>query len=122
MSEWKFGVALAAGNCVVHKISEETPLSMLKLGELVIKAGFPPGVFNIVPGYGNIAGEALIRSYKVSKISFTGSTMVGRKVMKASSETNLKKIVLELGGKSPIIVCPSANLDKTVESIWFGFM
>lgn len=85
MCEWKFAPALAAGNCLVHKPSEETPLTILRVAELINEAGFPPGVFNIVPGYGNIAGEALSRSRKVGKISFTGSTIVGRKVMEASA-------------------------------------
>ncbi|EGR31572.1 hypothetical protein IMG5_106650 [Ichthyophthirius multifiliis] len=121
MCEWKFGPALATGNCIVHKPSEETPLTILRFAELIKEAGFPPGVFNIVPGYGNIAGEALARSQKVGKISFTGSTAVGRKILQASSETNLKKVALELGGKSPVIVCPSADLDKTIVAIWFAF-
>lgn len=82
MCEWKFGPALAAGNCVVHKPSEITPLTILRMAESVIEAGFPPGVYNIVPGYGMDAGEALTTSRKISKISFTGSTLIGREVMK----------------------------------------
>lgn len=85
MCTWKISPALAAGNCIVHKPSEETPLTILKLCELFKEAGFPPGVFNCVPGYGHIAGESLSRSSRVGKISFTGSTVVGRKVMEASA-------------------------------------
>lgn len=85
MDAWKFCPALAAGNTVVLKPSEETPLSALKLAEIFSRAGFPPGVFNVLPGYGNITGEALSRHLKVGKISFTGSTVVGRKIMEASA-------------------------------------
>lgn len=122
MCEWKFAPALAAGNCVVHKPSEITPLTILKVAELVKEAGFPPGVYNIVPGYGPIAGETLARSDRVKKISFTGSTIVGRKIMEASAQTNLKKVTLELGGKSPVIVCPDADLDKAVNVAWNAIM
>ncbi|EGR31514.1 hypothetical protein IMG5_107330 [Ichthyophthirius multifiliis] len=122
MCEWKFAPALAAGNCLVHKPSEETPLTILRVAELINEAGFPPGVFNIVPGYGNIAGEALSRSRKVGKISFTGSTIVGRKVMEASAQSNLKKVTLELGGKTPVVVCPSADLDQAVAIAWNAIM
>lgn len=122
MCEWKFGPALAAGNCLVHKPSEETPLTMLKLAELVHEAGFPPGVFNIVPGYGQTAGDTISRSKKISKVSFTGSTLVGRKVMEASAQTNLKKVNLELGGKTPVIVCPSADIEQAAELAWSSIM
>ena len=84
MAEWKFGAALAAGNCVVHKPSEVAPLTMLYMTKFIKECGFPAGVFNIVPGYGHIAGEALCMSPHVSKISFTGSTAVGRKIMNYS--------------------------------------
>ena len=84
MAEWKFGAALAAGNCVVHKMSEVTPLTMLHIGKYIKEAGFPPGVFNIVPGYGPVAGEALCLSPHVDYISFTGSTAVGRKILNYS--------------------------------------
>jgi acyl-CoA reductase-like NAD-dependent aldehyde dehydrogenase len=75
------------------KVSEETPLSTLKICEFFLEAGFPPGVFNVVPGYGNVAGEYLINHKMVKKISFTGSTMVGRKILAASSQSNLKKVI-----------------------------
>ena len=122
MCEWKFAPALAAGNCVVHKPSEETPLTILKLCELFKEAGFPPGVFNCVPGYGHRAGETLARSHRVGKISFTGSTLIGRKIMEASSQTNLKKVTLELGGKTPVIVCPGADINKAVQLAWSAIM
>ncbi|KAL4432607.1 hypothetical protein ABPG74_004900 [Tetrahymena malaccensis] len=122
MCEWKFAPALAAGNCVVHKPSEETPLTILWLCRLFKEAGFPAGVYNCVPGYGPIAGETLARSHRVSKISFTGSTVVGRKIMEASSQTNLKKVTLELGGKTPVIVCPDGDLDMAVNLAWNAIM
>jgi aldehyde dehydrogenase (NAD+) len=115
MAEWKFGPALAAGNTIVMKVSEETPLSTLKICEYFLEAGFPPGVFNVVPGYGNVAGEYLINHKMVKKISFTGSTLVGRKILSASSQSNLKKVHLELGGKSPFIVCPDVDLDYVAQ-------
>ncbi|OAC99518.1 hypothetical protein MUCCIDRAFT_157230 [Mucor lusitanicus CBS 277.49] len=111
---WKLGPALATGNTVVVKTSEMTPLSALKVCELVIEAGFPPGVINIITGYGAVAGDALARHVKVSKIAFTGSTAVGRRIMQAASESNLKKVTLELGGKSPNIIFDDADLDQAV--------
>lgn len=122
MAEWKYAPALATGNCVIHKPSEVTPLTLLKLAELVKEAGFPPGVFNIVPGYGHTAGHTLTHSKRVNKISFTGSSFIGRKILEASSQTNLKKVVLELGGKSPVVICPDADLDKAAEVAWFAIM
>lgn len=122
MCEWKFAPALAAGNCVVHKPSEETPLTIMKLCELFKQAGFPEGVFNCVPGYGHTAGETLARSHRVSKISFTGSTAVGKRILEASAQTNLKKVTLELGGKSPVIVCPDSDLEKAANLAWSTIM
>ncbi|KAI8637418.1 aldehyde dehydrogenase domain-containing protein [Parasitella parasitica] len=114
MLGWKLGPALATGNTVVVKTSEMTPLSALKVCELVVEAGFPPGVINIISGYGAIAGDALARHQNVAKIAFTGSTAVGRHIMKAASESNLKKVTLELGGKSPNIIFDDADLDQAV--------
>ncbi|KAI9263190.1 aldehyde dehydrogenase domain-containing protein [Phascolomyces articulosus] len=114
MAGWKLGPALCTGNVVVLKTSEITPLSALKLAELIKEAGFPPGVINIITGYGAIAGDKLARHPKVGKVAFTGSTAVGRMIMKASSESNLKKITLELGGKSPNIIFDDADLDQAV--------
>ncbi len=111
MCAWKIFPALAAGNTIVLKPSEETPLTILKLCSLFKEAGFPPGVLNVVPGYGHLAGDRLSMHSDVSNISLTGSTLTGRKIMKASAETNLKKVHLELGGKSPIIVFNDADLE-----------
>lgn len=85
MAEWKFAPALATGNTVVHKPSEVTPLSLLKLAVLVKEAGFPAGVFNIITGYGATVGETITRSKRINKVSFTGSSAVGRKILEASS-------------------------------------
>ncbi|CDH51788.1 aldehyde dehydrogenase [Lichtheimia corymbifera JMRC:FSU:9682] len=115
MLGWKIAPALATANTVVIKTSEMTPLSALKVAALVKEAGFPPGVINIITGYGAIAGDALARHPKVGKIAFTGSTVVGRQIMKAAAESNLKKVTLELGGKSPNIIFDDVeDLDKAV--------
>lgn len=100
MFAWKLGPALATGNCIVLKTAEQTPLSALKMCEL-IKDIFPPGVVNIITGYGRITGAAIASHMKIEKVAFTGSTLVGRAIMKAAAESNLKKVTLELGGKSP---------------------
>lgn len=112
-TSWKLGPALAAGNVVVMKPSEITPLSTLKIAELIKKAGFPDGVVNIVPGYGHTAGQRLADHPEVGKISFTGSTQTGRGIVNASSG-NLKRVQLELGGKGANIVFEDANLDAAV--------
>lgn len=114
MLGWKLGPALCTGNTVVVKVSEFTPLSALKIAGLIKEAGFPPGVVNILNGYGAIAGDALARHPKVGKVAFTGSTAVGRLIMKAAAESNLKKVTLELGGKSPNIIFDDADLDQAV--------
>ena len=103
MAAWKLGPALATGNCVVLKPAEQTPLSALRLGELLLEAGLPEGVVNIVTGFGETAGAALAAHEDVDKIAFTGSTEVGRLIVQAAAR-NLKKVSLELGGKSPNIV------------------
>jgi len=110
MAAWKLGAALACGNTVVLKPAEQTPLSALRLGELLDEAGFPPGVVNIVTGLGETAGAALAEHPDVDKVAFTGSTEVGRIVMRAASG-NLKRVSLELGGKSPNIIFADADLD-----------
>jgi len=112
---WKLGPALAAGCTMVFKPAEQTPLTALHLCSLILEAKFPPGVVNIVPGYGPTAGSALSHHMDVDKISFTGSSDVGRLIMKASGESNLKKVTLELGGKSPNIVFADSDLDFAVE-------
>lgn len=122
MAEWKLGPSLAAGNCVILKPSEVTPLTILKFAEVCKEAGLPAGVLNVLPGLGKVAGEALSRHPKVAKISFTGSTGIGRRILNSSSETNLKKVVLELGGKSPVVICEDADVDKAVEIAWSSIM
>jgi len=109
MAAWKLAPALACGNTVILKPAEQTPLSALRLGELICEAGFPEGVVNIVPGFGETAGASLALHPDVDKIAFTGSTEVGKKILQASVG-NLKKVTLELGGKSPNIIFPDADL------------
>ena len=113
MAAWKLGPALAAGCTVVLKPAEQTPLSALRLGELFLEAGFPEGVVNIVTGYGETAGAALAAHPDVDKVAFTGSTEVGKLVLRAASG-NLKKVSLELGGKSPTVVLRDADLDVAI--------
>src|SRR6202795_2837754 len=113
MAAWKLGPALAAGCTVVLKPAEETPLSALRLGELIQEAGFPDGVVNILPGYGETAGAALAAHPDVDKIAFTGSTEVGKLIVQAAAG-NLKKVSLELGGKSPNIVFADADLETAI--------
>ncbi|MCI0572171.1 MAG: aldehyde dehydrogenase family protein [Myxococcaceae bacterium] len=117
---WKLGPALAAGCTVVLKPSELTPLTALKLGELALEAGLPPGVLNVVPGLGDQAGEALARHPEVDKLSFTGSGRTARRLLQASAASNLKKLTLELGGKSPQLVFPDADMDAAVEACFWG--
>ena len=112
---WKLAPALATGNAVVLKPSEVTPLSALKLAELVKEAGFPDGVFNVIVGYGATAGQAITEHPGIGKVSFTGSTLVGRKVMETAAKTNLKRVTLELGGKSPTIVFDDADLEQSIK-------
>jgi phenylacetaldehyde dehydrogenase len=114
MAAWKLGPALAAGCTVVLKPAEQTPLSALRLGELICEAGFPDGVVNIVPGYGETAGAALAAHPDVDKVAFTGSTEVGKLILQAASG-NLKKVSLELGGKSPNVVFKDADLDVAIQ-------
>ncbi|KIP06629.1 hypothetical protein PHLGIDRAFT_128195 [Phlebiopsis gigantea 11061_1 CR5-6] len=120
IATWKIAPALATGNTIVLKQSEVTPLSALLLAALVKEAGFPDGVFNVIPGYGSTAGQALIEHQAVGKVSFTGSTFVGRKIMETASKTNLKRVTLELGGKNPVIVFDDADLDQAVKWMTFG--
>ncbi|CRM55003.1 aldehyde dehydrogenase family protein [Pseudomonas salomonii] len=112
-TSWKMGPALAAGNTVVIKPSEITPLSTLRIAELMSEVGFPPGVVNVVPGYGNTAGQRLVEHSDVGKICFTGSTETGRRIVQGSAG-NLKRIQLELGGKGANIVFEDADLDAAV--------
>ena len=120
MQAWKLGPALAAGNTVVLKPAEQTPLSALRVGELFLEAGLPPGVLNIVPGFGETAGAAIAEHMDVDKVAFTGSTDTGKLIMQAAARSNLKRVTLELGGKSPNIVFADCDLDAAVEGAFFG--
>jgi phenylacetaldehyde dehydrogenase len=113
MAAWKLGPALAAGCTCVLKPAEQTPLSALRLGELIVEAGFPPGVVNILTGYGETTGAALVAHRGVDKIAFTGSTAVGKLINKTATDT-LKRVSLELGGKSPVIVLPDADVNAAI--------
>src|SRR5271170_5249204 len=113
MAAWKLGPALATGCTIVLKPAEQTPLTALRLGELIQEAGIPDGVVNIVPGYGETAGAALAAHPDVDKVAFTGSTEVGKLILQAAAG-NLKKVSLELGGKSPNIVFDDADLPATI--------
>jgi acyl-CoA reductase-like NAD-dependent aldehyde dehydrogenase len=120
MPVWKIGPALGAGNSVVLKPAEQTPLIAIRLGELAAAAGIPDGVLNIVPGLGEVAGQALARHLEVDAVTFTGSTAVGRLIMGYAAESNLKKVSLELGGKSPNIVLADADLNAAAHRAAFG--
>ena len=121
MAAWKLGPALACGNTIVLKPAEQTPLSILYLATLIPKAGFPPGVINIVNGYGKEAGHALASHLDVDKIAFTGSTITGKQIMKTAS-VNMKNITLETGGKSPLLVFSDADLDQAAKWAHIGIM
>jgi aldehyde dehydrogenase (NAD+) len=120
MWAWKIGPAVACGNTVVIKTAEQTPLSALFAATLIKEAGFPPGVINIISGFGKIAGAAIASHMDVDKVAFTGSTVVGRQIMKAAAGSNLKKVTLELGGKSPNIVFNDADIDNAISWVNFG--
>ncbi|EAW06814.1 aldehyde dehydrogenase family protein [Aspergillus clavatus NRRL 1] len=120
MWAWKIGPAVAAGNVVVIKTAEQTPLSALYAAKLVKEAGFPPGVINVISGFGRVAGAAISSHMDVDKIAFTGSTLVGRTILQAAAKSNLKKVTLELGGKSPNIVFEDADIDNAISWCWFG--
>ena len=113
MAAWKLAPALAAGCTIVLKAAEQTPLTALRLAELVLEAGFPPGVVNILTGFGETAGAAIAAHPDVDKVAFTGSTEVGKLIVQAAAG-NLKKVSLELGGKSPAIILPDADLDLAI--------
>ena len=120
MQAWKLAPALATGNTVVMKPAEQTPLTALRVSELIAEAGFPDGVVNMLPGYGPTAGAAIARHMDVDKVAFTGSTEVGHLIMEAAAQTNLKRVTLELGGKSPNIVFADADMDAAIEGSHFG--
>ncbi|KAI0294173.1 aldehyde dehydrogenase domain-containing protein [Russula brevipes] len=117
---WKLGPALATGNCVVLKPSEHTPLTAHRMCSLINEAGFPRGVVNVVTGYGQTVGEAIAEHMNIAKVAFTGSTLVGRRIMEAAAKSNLKNVTLELGGRSPNIVFEDADLDLASDSFVRG--
>jgi len=117
---WKIGPAVACGNTVVLKTAEQTPLSGLYAAKLVKEAGFPAGVINILSGFGKTAGAAIASHMDIDKVAFTGSTLVGRQIMKAAASSNLKKVTLELGGKSPNLVFNDADIDNAISWVNFG--
>ncbi|KAF8874188.1 Aldehyde/histidinol dehydrogenase [Infundibulicybe gibba] len=119
MLTWKVGPTLATGNAIVLKPSEFTPLTAIRMCGLIQEAGFPPGVVNIITGYGHTVGAAISSHMKIEKVAFTGSTLVGRKIMEAATKSNLKDVTLELGGKSPNIIYDDADLDQAVN--WAAF-
>jgi len=120
MLAWKIAPALACGNTIVMKLSEKTPLSGLLMCDLIKEAGFPAGVVNVVNGHGPTTGEFISRHPDIRKIAFTGSSAVGNKIVKAAGETNLKRVTLELGGKSPLIICKDADLDQAATAAHIG--
>lgn len=122
MASWKFCPALAAGCTIVMKSSEITPLSLLYFAQLVKLAGFPPGVFNVLSGYGKDVGSAISRHPGLGKVAFTGSTLTGKKVMADAANSNLKSVSLECGGKSPLIVFEDADLKECAKWASFGVM
>jgi len=121
MAVGKIALAVAAGCTVVLKPAELTPASAVRLGELVMQAGFPPGVINIVTGLGPVAGQALVDHPGVDKIAFTGSSVVGRSIL-AGAARNMKRVTLELGGKSPVIIFPDADLEAAVRAVAMGIV
>jgi aldehyde dehydrogenase (NAD+) len=120
MMAWKLAPALAMGNTIVIKPAEQTPLSALLIAELIIEAGFPKGVVNVLPGFGPTAGAAIAWHMDVDKVAFTGSTEVGHLIMEAAARSNLKPVTLELGGKSPNIIFEDVDLDEAVEGAHLG--
>ncbi|ONK24528.1 betaine-aldehyde dehydrogenase [Bacillus sp. VT-16-64] len=121
MAAWKIAPALATGCTVVLKPAEQTPLSALYLAQLAAEAGFPEGVINMVPGFGEVVGDALVKHPDVDKIAFTGSTSVGKAIMREAANT-MKRVTLELGGKSPNIILPDADLSKAAPGVFSGIM
>lgn len=120
MASWKIQGCLAAGNTIVIKPAENTSISLLYMAQLFVEAGFPPGVLNVIPGLGSVAGTALASHQDVDKIAFTGSTQVGQKIMELAGKSNLKAVTLECGGKSPAVVFDDAKLNNAVEWVANG--
>ncbi|KAG8183001.1 hypothetical protein JTE90_017089 [Oedothorax gibbosus] len=115
MLSWKLGPALATGNVVILKPAEQTPLTALYTAALAKEAGFPPGVINVLPGYGPTAGAAISAHPRVDKVAFTGSTEVGKLILQAAGASNTKRVTLEMGGKSPLVIFNDADVDEAVE-------
>ncbi|PWY94713.1 aldehyde dehydrogenase aldA [Aspergillus sclerotioniger CBS 115572] len=120
MWSWKIGPAVATGNTVVLKTAEQTPLSALYAAKLIKEAQIPAGVVNIISGFGRVAGAAISSHMDIDKVAFTGSTLVGRTILQAAAKSNLKKVTLELGGKSPNIVFDDADIDNAISWANFG--
>lgn len=124
MLSWKMAACLAAGNTVIIKPAQVSPLTALKFAELSVKAGIPPGVINVLPGTGSLTGNALATHPHVRKLGFTGSTEIGKIIMRTCADSNLKKVSLELGGKSPLVIFSDCDLDKAVrygiQSVFFN--
>ena len=120
MQAWKWGPALAAGCTIILKPAEQTPLTALRVAELAQEAGFPDGVINVVPGYGPTAGAAISGHRDIDKVAFTGEYTTGQLIMEAAAKSNLKRVTLELGGKSPNIIFADADLDAAIEGAYFG--
>ncbi|KAG8595767.1 hypothetical protein GDO81_001620 [Engystomops pustulosus] len=120
MFSWKIAPALCCGNTVIVKPAEQTPLTALYMGSLIKEAGFPPGVVSIVPGYGPTAGAAISHHMDIDKVAFTGSTEVGKLIKEAAGKSNLKRVTLELGGKSPVVIFADADLDLALETTHQG--
>ncbi|CAF1429207.1 unnamed protein product [Adineta steineri] len=114
MMAWKFGPALACGNVIILKPAEQTPLTALYCAALLKEAGFPPGVVNVIPGDGPDCGNAIASHEHIDKVAFTGSVEIGKKIQEAAAKSNLKRVTLELGGKSPLIICEDADIDYAV--------
>jgi aldehyde dehydrogenase (NAD+) len=121
-TSWKLGPALALGNSVIVKPSEVTSLSLLYVADLIKEAGFPAGAVNIITGYGRTAGQALSEHEDVRKISFTGSTLTGRSIMETAAKSNLKRVTLELGGKTANVVFDDADLEQAVKFTAMGIL
>lgn len=120
MQAWKWGPALAMGNTVILKPAEQTPLSALYVAQLALEAGYPQGVINVIPGMGPGPGGAIARHMDIDKVAFTGSTEVGHLIMEAAAKSNLKRVSLELGGKSPNIVFADADMDAAIQGAYFA--
>ncbi len=120
MMSWKWAPALACGCSIVLKPAEQTPLTALRIAELAQEAGFPDGVINVVPGFGPTAGAAIAAHPDINKVAFTGSTAVGQQIMKTAAETNLKRVTLELGGKSPNIIFADADVETAAKFAYFA--